>query len=123
MVFKGSSAAKSDADDAKPAIQNALNSITTSVDIVEKETGFALKQNYPNPATDWTYIEFSLDEPTDVTLSVFETTGKKVLVPVQQFYQAGNHRISIGKDQLKRGIYFYRLEAKDFVSVKKMVFK
>jgi len=123
MVFKGSSAAKSDADDAKSAIQTALNNVTTSVEIIDERNGVALKQNYPNPATDRTFIEFSLDVPSEVTLTVFESSGKKVLVPVHQFYQAGNHRVSLGKDQLKRGIYFYRFEAKDFVSVKKMVFQ
>lgn len=121
MVFKGSKAAKSDVDAAKTAVQNALNNITTSVAAFDNPDGFALSQNYPNPAQSGTTIEFSIGKPSKVTLSVFDITGKKILVPLHQYYSPGNYEVSIQQNQLKNGVYFYRFEADGFTSTKKMI--
>lgn len=121
IIFKGSRAAKSDANAAKEVIQNALNALTTSTDFFESKNGFNLAQNYPNPAENSTKIKFSIGKSSDVTLSVSDITGKKVLVPVFGYYPTGDHEVLI--QGLNKGIYFYTLETKSFVSTKKMIFR
>ena len=119
MIFKGSRAAKSDADAAKSVIQNALNNFTTSIDIVDARIGFSLGQNYPNPASEETRIDFSLGKASEVKISILDLSGKIVSVPVHDFYLTGNYSVSV--QGLNRGIYFYKMESGDFVQVKKMI--
>ncbi len=122
MAFKGTKVASSDAAAAKSAVQNALNNITTtSLSLFDHSEGFSLGQNYPNPAQNGTTIDFSLAKASDVVLSVFDLSGKKVLAPVNEHYPAGDFKISIQKNQLKEGIYFYRFETESFTSAKKMI--
>lgn len=122
IAFKGTKAAGNDANDAKSAVQAALNNITTtSVNLIDEAEGFSLSQNYPNPMQNGTVIEFSVGKTSHVQLSVFDLSGKKVLIPINEYYPAGDFEISIQKNQLKEGIYFYRLETKSFSSTKKMI--
>lgn len=123
IAFKGTRAAQSDTDAAKTAIQSALNNVTTSVDISEADQDFVLGQNYPNPAVEKTTIQFSVKKPTAVRLSVYDNSGRMVLVPVDQYYNPGKYEVSIERDQLKKGIYFYRFETEEFSDVKKLVFQ
>lgn len=123
MVFKGTSAARSDADAVKTALKNALSNLTTAVNNLDELDGFSLGQNYPNPVQNSTRIKFAIGKASNVTLSVFDITGKKVLVPVRQFYSVGIYEVSIQQDQLKKGIYFYRIETENFTSTKKMIFQ
>ena len=47
--------------------------------------------------------------------------GRLVRVLVDEQMQAGRYRVEFRSDGLASGVYFYRLEAGEFVSVKKMV--
>jgi len=114
-------AARSDAASAKTAIQNALNSLTTDIEILEFEDDFSLGQNYPNPVKGNTKIRFSIGESSDVELSVFDITGKKTGTLVNEFFPAGIHEISINGTVYNKGIYFYKLNAGEFSSTKRMI--
>ena len=87
---------------------------------------FTLRQNYPNPFNASTVIEFTLDQPSPVTLDVYNMLGQRIATPVDEPLTAGVQRIDWdGKDQSGRqvasGVYFYRLVASDHVSTKRMV--
>lgn len=120
IAYKGSRAAKSDVDDAKAVIENALN-ITTSIDNINESNGFSLGQNYPNPVQNQTKIQFNIGEASDVTLSVYNIVGEKVFVPIQQYYLPGSYEVLIQSNKLSRGAYFYRLEAGKYSAMKKMI--
>ncbi len=81
---------------------------------------YSLEQNYPNPFNPSTTIKFSVPEATRVTLTVFNTLGEEIAVLVNQFMEAGTHQVNFNAVNLNSGMYFYRLEAGDFVQVKKM---
>lgn len=121
IVFKGSTVASSDAALAKSAIQTALNNLTTSVNDIDFSEGFQLEQNYPNPFQNKTIIKFSIPKAAEVSLSVFDIAGKKRIVPVQQYYQAGQYEVPIFGKQLKPGMYFYELKTGGFSAIKKMI--
>lgn len=82
---------------------------------------FALGQNYPNPFNPATLIKFSLAAPGMVNLSVYNALGEKVSTLVNNVREAGNYEVKFDASNLTSGIYFYRLEAGNFVSIKKMM--
>lgn len=87
----------------------------------------ALAQNYPNPFNPTTQIEYDLSKASDVTLIVYDVTGREVTTLVNGHKPAGSYTTSWdGRDNsgnlLSTGIYVYRLQAGDFIATKKMVF-
>lgn len=93
----------------------------TSLDAVSK-AGFALKQNFPNPANaSKTIIEFSLPESTQAELAIYNTMGQKVMTAFNSQFSEGTHQWNLDVSSLKSGIYFYELKAGNNSSVLKMI--
>ncbi len=84
-------------------------------------TVFELCQNYPNPFNPSTTIRFTLPQRSQVTLTVFNTLGQHVATLVNGEEQAGNHEIKFDGSGLASGVYFYRLQAGNFVATKKLL--
>lgn len=82
---------------------------------------FNLAQNYPNPFNPSTKISYALQSPELVTLRVFDVLGREVATLVNQYQSAGNHTVSFNASSLASGMYFYKLEAGSFQSIKKMM--
>ena len=87
----------------------------------ELPTTFSLLQNYPNPFNPSTKIEFSLPQTSYVTLEVFNTLGERVGVLASEELSAGTYNYIWDAADLTSGIYFYGLQAGDFIQTKKMV--
>ncbi len=83
--------------------------------------GFELYQSYPNPAIGSATISFSLPETADVKLIVYDIKGRKISTLVDETLTEGEYERSISG--LTSGLYLYRLEASDYVAIKKMVVK
>jgi Secretion system C-terminal sorting domain/Domain of unknown function (DUF2341)/Fibronectin type III domain len=82
---------------------------------------FALHQNYPNPFNPVTTIKYDLPKNAFVRITVFDVTGREVEVLVNEFKTAGYHELSFSAENLASGAYFYKIEAGEFVTQKKMV--
>jgi len=87
---------------------------------------FGLSQNYPNPFNPICEIAYALPTDCRVTLSVYNILGQKVKVLLDEHQSAGNKSVKWdGKDdhgqEVTSGVYFYRIQAGDFVQSKKMV--
>ena len=85
-----------------------------------------LAQNYPNPFNPTTTIAFSIAQQSQVSLTIYDVTGRVVRRLVNDARSAGVYRILWdGRNDDGRGIgsgvYFYRLKAGQFVETKKMV--
>jgi len=85
-----------------------------------------LLQNYPNPFSDGTYLEFRMDKPGKYRVSIFDVNGRalKILNGDDQFSSV--HTLYWdGKDDggkmVPPGIYFYRLEANGNSDMERMV--
>lgn len=87
----------------------------------EVPSEFSLGQNYPNPFNPSTGISFNLPEVSNVTLAVFDVTGREVARLAQGSYSAGTHQVTWNAQDMASGIYFYRLEASNFTATRKMV--
>ncbi len=70
-----------------------------------------LGQNYPNPFNPTTNIQFELPAEQDVTLQVYDITGRLVATLINgQRMQAGTHTASFDGSRLASGIYMYRMQ-------------
>jgi hypothetical protein len=74
-------------------------------------TEVSLTQNYPNPFNPSTTINFSLPQPADVTISVYNTRGQLVDVIQTGYMSAGYYTATWTPDNLPSGIYFVELRA------------
>ncbi len=88
---------------------------------------YALEQNYPNPFNPSTIIKYSVPFDGNVKLSVFNILGEEVATLVNEIVKAGYYTMEWNPKNksnvsLPSGTYFYRLEAGNFVDVKKMMF-
>ena len=82
---------------------------------------FELSQNYPNPLTPSTIIKYSVPKGQLGTLKVYNMLGQEVATLVNNQQNAGNYEVTFNADRLASGIYFYTLNAGNFVSTKKMI--
>jgi hypothetical protein len=81
-----------------------------------------LRQNYPNPFNPFTRIAFTLGEPSHVTLTVFDVTGRTVRTLVNgQMLGSGPQEVVFDAGHLASGVYYYRLSTPRFTRVDKML--
>ncbi len=84
-------------------------------------TQFALSQNYPNPFNPSTRIEVKVPFREVVTLKVFNVLGTEVATLMNQTLDPGIYKIAWNAVQQPSGVYYYRIQAGGFSSVKKML--
>jgi|GEM_PF-427522 len=98
---------------------------------IERDNGlpweFTLYQDYPNPFNPVTTIKYGVPENSEVTLSIFDLTGRRIRTLVDRNQEAGwyTYRWSGETDSgnsVSTGIYFYRIQANDYTRVRKMIF-
>jgi hypothetical protein len=82
---------------------------------------FELAQNYPNPFNPSTTIRYSLAQAGNVRLTVYNTLGQEVTTLLDEFKDSGNYEINFDAINLSSGVYLYKLEAPNFVQIKKMI--
>jgi hypothetical protein len=82
---------------------------------------FQLMQNYPNPFNPSTTIRYALPSKAHVTITVFNTLGQVVATLVNDTQNAGYHDAHFDGSGLASGVYFYRLQAGDFVQTKRLL--
>ena len=87
--------------------------LTVGVETVSTDTPefVALGQNYPNPFTGTTTIEFDLNDRMDVEIVVYDLLGRPVKVVEKGTHAAGHYRAEFDASELSAGVYFYRMTA------------
>lgn len=82
---------------------------------------YKLEQNYPNPFNPTTKINFAITKSGFVNLKVYDITGKVVANLVNEKLEAGSYSYEFNASSLSSGIYFYKMNADNFVQTKKMI--
>ncbi len=96
---------------------------------------FNLKQNYPNPFNPSTTIEYSVPGTENVTIKLYDITGREVETLLNKVVAPGHHIINMNAGGLSSGVYFYRITIRprsgefssdrfktgDFTAVKKLI--
>jgi hypothetical protein len=91
------------------------------VKINQRPLAYNLSQNYPNPFNPTTTINFSLAQDNHITLKIFDVLGREVMMLINEKREAGIHSLKFDASNLPSGLYFYKLQAGDFMDVKKMM--
>jgi hypothetical protein len=89
-------------------------------------TKFGLSQNFPNPFNPTTTMEYAVPKAGNVQISIIDMLGRHIRTLVNTTRQAGLYQTSWdGLDDnnisVAAGVYFYKMQAGDFVTVKRLV--
>ena len=92
----------------------------------EVPNDFKLFQNYPNPFNSYTKIKFEIPldvkhKTLNINLMIYDILGKEIATLVNEPLHPGTYEVTFNGSNLSSGVYFYRIEAGDFTSVKKML--
>ena len=71
---------------------------------------YSFHQNYPNPFNAATVIRYSLPEPSQVTIEIYDILGRRVETCLDDYREAGEHQIIWDASDLSSGLYFYRIQ-------------
>jgi len=87
---------------------------------------FALHNSYPNPFNPVTNIRYDIPEISDVTIEIYNLAGQKIKTLVSNEHQPGRYKIQWNATNdlgspVSTGMYIYRIKAKDFISVKRLL--
>ena len=94
--------------------------------VLNRETPkFSLGQNYPNPFNPATKIDFVMPSDGNVSLKVYDITGKEVITLAEGYRSQGSYSVSFNGSGLSSGVYIYKLTVNSGISnitqVKKMI--
>ncbi|MDQ3021356.1 MAG: T9SS type A sorting domain-containing protein [Bacteroidota bacterium] len=84
-------------------------------------TSNLLFQNYPNPFNPKTIISYQSSMEVNVSLKVYDVLGNEIATLVNEKHVPGNYSVEFDGTNMSSGIYYYRIEAGNFVQVRKMI--
>lgn len=82
---------------------------------------FSISQNYPNPFNPMTKIKFKISKAANVNVTVFDVLGRHISTLVNEKLGAGTYETQWNAINMPGGVYFYRIETKEFSETKKMI--
>ncbi|MBL7067530.1 MAG: T9SS type A sorting domain-containing protein [Candidatus Marinimicrobia bacterium] len=93
---------------------------TLSIDDLQGiPTEYSLSQNYPNPFNPTTTISYQLPRSSFVKLTIYDISGRSIQTLIDEKKNAGYYTVEWNAKNVCSGVYFYRIEAGNFVAVKK----
>jgi hypothetical protein len=101
-----------------------LKANSTSVEFNQIRTvpaNYHLLQNYPNPFNPTTVIAYELPVASHAILKIYDIVGRDVATLVNEKKEAGRYDVRFDASRFASGIYFYKLQAGNFSSLKKLV--
>jgi hypothetical protein len=82
---------------------------------------FETLQIYPNPFNSQTTIEYSLKEPSPVTIQIYDLTGRRIDILIDEMQGAGEHQISWDASGQSSGIYFCRIIVNGYAETQRLI--
>lgn len=93
--------------------------VLTAPEIIPTE--YCLFPNYPNPFNPQTTIKFALPETGEISLKVYDISGREIQSLVTGIWLPGTHQVVWDAKDCASGIYFVRLEAGNYAKTGKIV--
>jgi hypothetical protein len=81
----------------------------------------SLRISGPNPFNNQIKLEYTISKNGSVEISVFNISGKKVAILVNQYHLRGNYAINWIADNISSGTYFIRLDTRDVKDIQKVI--
>jgi hypothetical protein len=82
---------------------------------------FFLHQNYPNPASEQTTIQYDVPQDGSVTLELIDLLGQRMATLVDRNHIAGSYTVSLNTANLAAGTYLYRLKSEQWSMTKELI--
>jgi photosystem II stability/assembly factor-like uncharacterized protein len=104
-----------------------MHTTTGGTGIAEKETFNTVQadlrtiHNAPNPFSNSTTIQFTLSLNCNIYLSVYNATGQKIAVLLDEPLPAGEHSVTFDGKDLPAGVYLYRLQTGDMTQIRRCI--
>lgn len=89
--------------------------------VIKRPVSVALFASAPNPTKGNATISYSIPAQSEVSLKVYDATGRLVRTLASGTREAGVHSVTLDGRGLGSGVYFYRLQAGNFTATKKLV--
>ncbi|MCX6244269.1 MAG: FG-GAP-like repeat-containing protein [Bacteroidetes bacterium] len=106
---------------AQVKVYENLNETTGLGDLKENLSGSRLGQNYPNPFSKETTIEFFLWKDSYVTLNIYDLHGQNAFTLAEGKKTAGHYRSVFYAGSLAAGVYTCLLRTDDAVQTRKLI--
>jgi hypothetical protein len=87
----------------------------------ELPSEYSLSQNYPNPFNPFTKIKYDLPKSSYVKMIIYDNLGRTIKVLINEFKNAGSYEINLDAINLSSGVYYYRIQAGEYSSTKKLI--
>lgn len=94
---------------------------TEIIDDEEELISFELLNCYPNPFNPLTTIEYAVPKRSIVKISIFNTLGEEIDILLNEEKDKGNYKIEFFAHELASGVYFYKMQADNFIATKKFI--
>lgn len=93
------------------AAQLKYDSVFVGLEPISLASGNSLEQNFPNPASGNTRVEFSLKDGGYTELSIYDISGKKIKVLLSEKLNSGKYSMLFDVKDLPAGLYQYSLSS------------
>jgi len=105
--------------ETKPGLFENIDDILSTTNPTKNTIDF---QVFPNPFSRQTTFSFTLDQPEDVLLEIFDSLGKKVKTLAQRKFNAGHHTLTfVPSAQINGGSYYARIILAETSTVKPII--
>jgi len=94
--------------------------LSQEVEIAAPNT-YTLSQNFPNPFNPTTKIKYSVPVEALVNIAIYNVLGEKLADVINSVHKAGNYEFIFDAANFSSGMYIYRMESGNYVSIKKMM--
>ena len=90
-------------------------------DVVDGATEVGLRSAYPNPFNPQTTITYTANTQAQVSLSVFDVTGRHVKTLFDGVAEAGVHTVNFDASNLSSGVYLVRMQSPAGVQTQRLL--
>jgi Leucine-rich repeat (LRR) protein len=109
-----------DCVDAYVGLQNTTNCDQASVGFEPIPFDYKIRDPYPNPFNAQTTIQITLPIKDIMIVKVYDVNGSELKTLVHSIFDSGTHTIKWDAGDLPSGIYFIRMQSRNFVDTKKV---
>jgi len=109
-----------DCVDAYVGLQNTTNCDQASVGFEPIPFDYKIRDPYPNPFNAQTTIQITLPIKDIMIVKVYDVNGSELKTLVHSIFDSGTHTIKWNAGDLPSGIYFIRMQSRNFVDTKKV---
>jgi len=101
-----------DADTWKRNVLNAekVNLTGQGSSMIEKTENSYNISVYPNPANEFTNVNFNLSNNSDIKIELYNQTGQQIAILAEAYYESGNYRLTVNTALLNQGVYYLKIE-------------